>query len=684
MDPIPPSADELQKQMGNQEPSMEKLFEGEPVPSRAETLTARSVAVSVVLGVTMSAVGMKLNLVAGYLSSLAIPAVLLGFVLPPVWVRVNDLLEMAHVPFTRQENTVIQTFVFACSNIAYTGGFGSHIVAMSKSNGVPGLWNSGRNLEEPHAGQLVAFLFLTCFAGLFAILPFRNSLIIRQHLTFPSGAAAARLINSIHIPHGAKQASKKVTVLVKTFIGTISWLVFRWFFASGPGCGFEVFPTFGLTAFRLGFYYDFSVGIVGAGMLSSNKTTISMLAGSLVSWGIIWPYIDAKKGSWYPEVATNNYNLSGLYAYRVFIGISMILADSIFHLLQTLYAMYNQRQTQQQREQAALPFHPLAFNHWTTMQCFDEWRREQVFLCDRIFNLPIVIGYIVLSAISIVAIPQLYPQLSCHHVAFVYLILPVFAFCNTYTGGISDLNMATTYVKVTMLIIGSWVGLDQGGVIAVLAAGSIILSSISTAFDLMQNFRTGYITLTSPHTVLISHVAGTMLGCMINPALFWVLFHVYNDDNIAPYAKMYRGIAMLSMSRHQKLPKHSVLLAVIFFALALVVSVLREVSTRRRWRVSKYIPSTIAVAVGFLLSPTMPIGMFMGSMVMYIWRRLDSNGVRLLSPMVAAGLICGDGFGSLLMMAPVMFKVRAPICLTFVARDVNKRLDAFLATVPLS
>lgn len=46
---------------------------------------------------------------------------------------------------------------------------------------------------------------------------------------------------------------KQVTLLFKLFGGTIAWSLFQWFFASGPGCGFKFFPTFGLEAYKHGY-----------------------------------------------------------------------------------------------------------------------------------------------------------------------------------------------------------------------------------------------------------------------------------------------------------------------------------------------------------------------------------------------------------------------------------------------
>jgi uncharacterized oligopeptide transporter (OPT) family protein len=199
--------DQLQEQDAAAGPSVEQVFEGEPVPTPSEMFTARSVAVGVVLGTTLSVVAIKLSLTSGYMPFLTIPAGLLGFFLSRLWTRLLDGCEVPQLPFTRQENTVIQTFVVACSNIAYSGGFGSYLLAMSR-NAVEdgGFFGGAKNVDEPRIGRLVAFLFLTSFVGIFAIMPFRNSLVIRHHLTFPTGTATAHLINSMHTPHGAKQA----------------------------------------------------------------------------------------------------------------------------------------------------------------------------------------------------------------------------------------------------------------------------------------------------------------------------------------------------------------------------------------------------------------------------------------------------------------------------------------------
>jgi hypothetical protein len=102
--------------------SVERVFEGRVVPGWREQLTVRAFAVSVLLGAMFSVIVMKLNLTTGIIPSLNVSAGLLGFFLLTSWTKLLDKAGVAGVrPFTRQENTVVQTCVVACSGIAFSG-----------------------------------------------------------------------------------------------------------------------------------------------------------------------------------------------------------------------------------------------------------------------------------------------------------------------------------------------------------------------------------------------------------------------------------------------------------------------------------------------------------------------------------------------------------------------------------
>lgn len=104
-----------------EEESVEKIFESREVPSWKKQLTLRAFMVSFVLSILFSFIVMKLNLTTGIIPSLNVSAGLLGFFFLKTWTKMLHRSGYLKQPFTRQENTVIQTCVVASSGIAFSG-----------------------------------------------------------------------------------------------------------------------------------------------------------------------------------------------------------------------------------------------------------------------------------------------------------------------------------------------------------------------------------------------------------------------------------------------------------------------------------------------------------------------------------------------------------------------------------
>ncbi|WOL05353.1 putative metal-nicotianamine transporter YSL12 [Canna indica] len=114
--------DEEEEVVGSaEETSIEREFEGKRVPPWQEQLTLRAFVVSLLLGVLFSVIVMKLNLTTGVIPSLNVSAGLLGFFFVRTWTAALSRAGLLHQPFTRQENTVIQTCIVATSSIAFSG-----------------------------------------------------------------------------------------------------------------------------------------------------------------------------------------------------------------------------------------------------------------------------------------------------------------------------------------------------------------------------------------------------------------------------------------------------------------------------------------------------------------------------------------------------------------------------------
>jgi hypothetical protein len=94
---------------------------GERLPPWREQLTARGMVASLAVGAMYSVIVMKLNLTTGLVPTLNVSAALIAFVILRGWTQALSRLGVATRPFTRQENTVVQTCAVACYSIAVGG-----------------------------------------------------------------------------------------------------------------------------------------------------------------------------------------------------------------------------------------------------------------------------------------------------------------------------------------------------------------------------------------------------------------------------------------------------------------------------------------------------------------------------------------------------------------------------------
>lgn len=293
---------------------VEEAFKDAPVPSWRKQITIRAIVTSFCLSLVFNLIVCKLNLTTGVIPSLNVTAGLLGFVIVKAWTVFLYKFGMLKQPFTQQENTVIQTCVVASSGIAFSSGTASYILGMtSLVAGQSDGGNTPDNMKKLAIGWLMGFLFVVSFV------PLRKIMILKYKLAYPSGTATAFLINSFHTPKGAKLAKKQVVVFFKSFCRSFTWACFQWFFSGGEDCGFASFPTFGLQAFRKGFYFDFSQTYIGAGMICPYMVNVSFLIGAIMSWLVMWPIIEGKKGSWYSADISPS-SIYGIQGYRVCIS----------------------------------------------------------------------------------------------------------------------------------------------------------------------------------------------------------------------------------------------------------------------------------------------------------------------------------------------------------------------------
>ncbi|EPS62701.1 hypothetical protein M569_12087, partial [Genlisea aurea] len=630
------------------------------IPPWKNQITIRGIVASVLIGIIYSVIVMKLNLTTGLVPNLNVSAALLAFVFIESWTKILQRANVLTAPFTRQENTIIQTCAVACYSIAFGGGFGSYLLGLNRRTyeqaGVGTVGNSPGSYKNPSLDWMVGFLFVVSFVGLLTMVPLRKIMIIDYRLSYPSGTATGVLINGFHTRKGSKMAKKQVFGFVKFFSVSFVWSFFQWFFAGGSQCGFINFPTFGLKAWRQTFYFDFDLTYVGAGMICSHLVNLSLLFGAVISWGIMWPLIGLKKGDWYPEDIPES-SMKSLTGYKVFISIFLILGDGLYNFLKTIVL------TVRNMHHAARKV-----DDGDDDDTLDDILRDQVFMKESIPLWVACVGYGVFSVISIVVIPIMFRQLKWYYVLAAYVLAPTLSFCNAYGAGLTDMNMAYNYGKVALFAVAAASGREDGVVAGLIGCG-IIKSMISIASDLMHDFKTGHLTLTSPRSMVVGQAIGTAIGCVVGPLsffLFYKAFDVGDPDGAykAPYALIYRNMAILGVEGLSALPEHCLQLCGGFFAVGMAMNLLRDAMPARY---GNWVPIPMAMAVPFMVGANFAVDMGMGSLVVYLWRRFGGNDGKEeeMVPAVASGLICGDGLWILPSAVLAMAKINPPMCMSF-------------------
>ncbi|KAK6121803.1 hypothetical protein DH2020_044416 [Rehmannia glutinosa] len=587
----------------------------EDVPSWKEQITIRGIVASLLIGIIYSIIVMKLNLTTGLVPNLNVSAALLAFVFIRTWTKLLEKANFVTTPFTRQENTIIQTCAVACYSIAVGGGFGSYLLGLNKRTyelaGADTEGNTPGSYKEPGLDWMIGFLFVVSFVGLLALVPLRKIMIIDYKLSYPSGTATAVLINGFHTTKGDKMAKSRDDLL------SSCELVF---------------------AFR-----------------------------AVLSWGVMWPLINEKKGDWFPQNIKES-SMKSLNGYKdsVFTARSMFAAFKKKNFKAGEYASFVLRFYKSRfRTKSSLAPYFCPHND-DKNQTLDDLRRNEVFIRESIPIWVACLGYIFFSVISIIVIPIMFPQLKWYYVLVAYILAPSLSFCNAYGAGLTDMNMAYNYGKVALFVLAALAGNDNGVVAGLIGCG-LIKSIVSISSDLMHDFKTGHLTLTSPRSMLISQGIGTAIGCIVAPLsffLFYKTFDVGNPDGEykAPYALIYRNMAILGVEGFSALPHHCLQLCYGFFAFAVLVNLLRDVLPEK---FVKWVPLPMAMAVPFLVGAYFAIDMCVGSLVVYVWHKMDGRKASLMIPAVASGLICGDGLWILPSAILALAKINPPICMSF-------------------
>ncbi|KAK3397191.1 OPT oligopeptide transporter protein-domain-containing protein [Sordaria brevicollis] len=342
-------------------------------PSRplieGQSFTLRGVLVGLGVGLIICFSNMYFGLQTGWVSIMSMPASLMGFGV------FRLLTQRLKFPFSPVENVLVQTVAGSMAIMPLGCGFVGVIPAMqfllrddeSGGNG-PGI-NLG-------LGKLVVWGLGLCYFGVVFGVPLRRQVIIREQLKFPSGFSTAVLISVLHGKTRQKTGEDEhedpatfaslagrdeTTSRGTTGTGEVggmgevgqeegqqaaephsaSWkrnlnLLLVCFLVSG----IFTLSTYFVPALRsipiFGSYLattwlwtlNPSLAYVGQGIIMGPATTLHMLLGAVIGWGVLSPL--AKNRGWAPGDVDDWEK--GSKGWIVWVSLAIMLADSVVSL----------------------------------------------------------------------------------------------------------------------------------------------------------------------------------------------------------------------------------------------------------------------------------------------------------------------------------------------------------------
>lgn len=587
-------------------------------------LTVRAVATGLGLGFVMSFANVYIGLKTGWFFSMALAACLASFAL---W-RLLASLGVARSPLSVLEANCMQS---TASSAAYATG-----------NMVVGVFPAMLLLTgvQPHWAALAAWIACVAALGVTLAIPLKRQLINRERLPFPSGTAAAIMLDSLH--RSAASMRSRTRMLVAAIAAGAILPVLRdlrgMAVISQSSKLFDWLPriTAGgrqYAASDAGLVLDHSVLLIGAGVFVGLRTTAWMLVGGLVTGFVLGPI--GLTSVWTDPlghaVAATGKLGTAWFEIGIWLGAPLLIAYALVALAGQWRAFARTFATRRPAP-ADASAHAIA-----AIEIPASWFWCGFTLCGSaaialgraLFDIPVPLGCLAVAASL------------------------VFGMVASRICGETDINPGSAMGKLTQLGFGILRPLHPS--INLMTAAMTHASSVAAA-DLLNDLKSGYLLGADPRRQFFAQLAGIAAGTtasvlayfLLIPDAFALTGHGGAPQFAAPAAQLFRAIAELLQHGLDHLhPLHRTL--VVAGAIGgLAIAGAERVAPPR---VARWLPSAAGLGLGLFLPLASSLAMLIGaaSAALATARRSDA-AERYVWP-ISAGLLGGESLAGVIVAA---------------------------------
>lgn len=516
------------------------------------------------------------------------------------------------------ETNISQTAGMAASSMASAAGLIAPIPAMLMLG------------QDVPVTILFPWALAVAYLGVFFAVPLRTQYLLIDKLPFPSGTATAHTILTMFARAG--DAMAKARVLIYAGLGAAAFSLAAYFVPlletppvhelwAGPLIDVRVGELVlqgGLLVLLATWTISLCVSptLIGSAFLIGPRAATSLLAGALLSWGVLGPLATAQ--GWVSGPPHDH--ATGAAGWILWPGAAIMIGDALFSLLLSyktiVRAVWPARAGADRVEAEAGddPRESVPRTWWTwglaggsTLTCI---------IAYLVFDIPVWM--------TLLAIP----------------LSAVLAAVATRAMGETDINPTGPMGQVTQIVYGA---IAPGNVPTNLMTGAITVAGAGQCADMLQDLKTGHLLGASPRKQLVAQLWGVTAGVFVVVPIFFLFARAYDigggDDLPAPSARIWKAVAELMNQGWDNLPAHADTALFIALAVGVALSTARTLAPRA----APYIPSGMAIGIAFLVPALYSICIFAGAMILVAWRRLRPESAARYAFAVACGLIAGEG-----------------------------------------
>lgn len=570
-----------------------------PAPGERQ-LTARALVVACVIGTLIATINVYFGLKAGWTFGGSILAAILAYaafaVLRP------------RTPFTVLETNIAQTAASSTGTMVTAGG----LVAP-----IPALLLLDREAGLPPWHDLMLWSAAVGFLGVFFAVPLRRQMVVVERLRFPSATATAHTIVAM-FGSGAETLRRARTLLRWALVAG-AFVLLCWFVrpVKEPPLHHWMPAAFGWLALHT-VRLSLDPLLMGAGILVGMRVSLSLVGGALVAWLVLAPWVTAQ--GWAVGPLTDS--KAGARAWILWPGVAIMMGEALMGLAlswRTIVAVFRPS-----RPGAAGPDEGATREGIPALWWLGGLAAGTALAAG---TLDAVFGVPVWQTLVAVALSSVLAAIAVRSV------------------GETDINPVSGVAKVTQLVFGP---LAPGQVATNLLAGGVTGAGASQAADMLGDLKTGHLLGASPRKQFLAQLVGVAAGVLVCVPIFLLVTDggrkIGSDDLPGVSAQAWKATAEVLARGLTAVPESARWGALVGLLFGASVPLLRRFVPRT----ARYLPSAMAVGIGFILQAFQVLPFLIGALIHHVWRRRAPQQAADLGFAVASGILVGAGLTNVL------------------------------------